>query len=47
MRDGTGSPLLHLIAVAKAVEIEPTLDNLQNVRNFACFIVNMIPSGKW
>ena len=44
---GSTNAILHLIAIAKSVDIKLTLEDFQNVSNRTPFLANMMPSGKY
>jgi dihydroxy-acid dehydratase len=44
---GSTNAVLHLIAIAKAVDIKITLDDFQKVSDRTPFLANMMPSGKY
>ncbi len=44
---GSTNAVLHLIAMAKAFDIDLTIDDFQNVSNRVPLIANLKPSGKY
>ncbi len=44
---GSTNAVLHLIAMAKAVEVDLTIDDFQRISNNTPYIADLKPSGKW